>query len=70
MNEKPIVSIYKPKVFIGGTNKYDLYLTVEWGLFKKTVKLSKESSQLPERVVDEISNALLEALKTNPYEVR
>lgn len=67
---KESVILYKPKISLGATNKYDVYLKIEWGVFNKTIKLSRETPRLEERVVAEINSALTEGSESQPYEIR
>jgi len=64
------VVLYKPQISIGAANKYDLILHIEWGVTKKTVKLSREAANLIPRIVDEINLALQVAADAHPYETR
>jgi hypothetical protein len=67
--KKPKVTVLPPEISISKkSTKYDLYVDVRWGDFKKELKLTKEAGGLVDRVIDEVSKSLLEALEiTQPY---
>ena len=63
------IDLFPPKVSISKrTDKYNLYIDVQWGEFKEELKLTKEFAALTERAIEAISASLLKASETTkPY---
>jgi hypothetical protein len=63
------IDLFPPKVSISKrTDKYNLYLDVQWGEYRDEIKLTKEFASLTERAIEAISASLLKASETTkPY---
>lgn len=63
------ITLYPPKATISKkTDKYNLYIDVQWGEYRDEIKLTKEFASLPERAIEAISGSLLIASETTkPY---
>lgn len=50
------------------TDRYKLFIDIQWGEFTRQIELSKEPRAIEERAIEAISEVLLEASETTqPY---